>query len=344
MKIRMRKRAFTLVELLVVITIIGMLMALLLPAVQAAREMGRRATCMNNQKNVSLALLNYESARKGFPGLLNTVYKSPTGDADNLNASWVVSLFPYLERNDLWDNWSQSTGTLQMPKLDILSCPSSTSDTGSAIGLTTYRVNAGRVGSMVGMLYGATAKYEDVMANGVFDLQVKESTKTLAGPKVSIDYISGKDGTPNTLLLSERASYDTSSADRKGWATVASLSDLTNSTYFYTVEDELGFYVPKEDWPLDAGGSFPYINKEAQGNTIFGEKGILYAGHPGVVVVSFCDGHQSTLNTDIDATVFMHLITPDGKKAFQEAIASARRWERFNHTDLRDTVLDEEDF
>ena len=60
----MRKRAFTLVELLVVITIIGMLMALLLPAVQAARESGRRAQCLNNQKNVSLALMTYEGAKK----------------------------------------------------------------------------------------------------------------------------------------------------------------------------------------------------------------------------------------------------------------------------------------
>ena len=66
------RRGFTLIELLVVITIIGMLVALLLPAVQAAREAGRRAVCMNNQKQLGVAMLNFESYR-GFPGYVNTV-------------------------------------------------------------------------------------------------------------------------------------------------------------------------------------------------------------------------------------------------------------------------------
>lgn len=63
----MLRRAFTLVELLVVITIIGMLTALLLPAIQAARESGRRAQCMNNARQLTTAALGYESARGQFP-------------------------------------------------------------------------------------------------------------------------------------------------------------------------------------------------------------------------------------------------------------------------------------
>ncbi len=96
-----KKSAFTLVELLVVIAIIGILIALLLPAVQAAREAARRMHCANNLKQIGLALLNYESQHGVFPpgGVTKTTTCNLAGNMDGSDdmASWTVLILPFLE-------------------------------------------------------------------------------------------------------------------------------------------------------------------------------------------------------------------------------------------------------
>ncbi|MDY0168939.1 MAG: DUF1559 domain-containing protein [Thermoguttaceae bacterium] len=91
---------FTLVELLVVIAIIGILIALLLPAVQAAREAARRMQCSNNLKQIGLALHNYHSAHKSFP---------PGGLAVN-QLGYLVFLLPYIEQKPLYDQFDFNAG------------------------------------------------------------------------------------------------------------------------------------------------------------------------------------------------------------------------------------------
>jgi prepilin-type N-terminal cleavage/methylation domain-containing protein/prepilin-type processing-associated H-X9-DG protein len=99
------RRGFTLIELLVVIAIIGVLVALLLPAVQAAREAGRRAQCTNNLKQIGLALHNYESSNQCFPA-----GNMATGHLNNtFLTNWAISLLPYMEQQPLYNAYNFNT-------------------------------------------------------------------------------------------------------------------------------------------------------------------------------------------------------------------------------------------
>ena len=120
--IRNLKSAFTLVELLVVITIIGILIALLLPAVQAAREAARQLQCRNNLKQIGLALHNYHSEHNAFPpGMVCPSCKGngriwSTAQATNgvgkHGTSWILRLLPYLEQEALFARWDFRTNVL----------------------------------------------------------------------------------------------------------------------------------------------------------------------------------------------------------------------------------------
>ncbi|MBN1853785.1 MAG: DUF1559 domain-containing protein, partial [Pirellulales bacterium] len=98
-----RQPAFTLVELLVVIAIIGILVALLLPAVQAAREAARRSQCGNNLKQIGLAILNYESAYKTFPP--GGITLGPCCGTKS-GTSWPISILPQMEEQPLFDQYN----------------------------------------------------------------------------------------------------------------------------------------------------------------------------------------------------------------------------------------------
>lgn len=129
------RRGFTLIELLVVIAIIAVLIALLLPAVQAAREAARRTQCVNNLKQMGLAIANYESARGTLPfGFLrNSANDLPTACGNNTAWSTFHFMLPYLEQSVVYDsiNFSQtdyfSPGafyTAYRAKIAAYTCPS----------------------------------------------------------------------------------------------------------------------------------------------------------------------------------------------------------------------------
>jgi prepilin-type N-terminal cleavage/methylation domain-containing protein len=105
---RCARRGFTLVELLVVIAIIGVLVALLLPAVQAAREAARRMNCQSNMKNMALACLNYESAKRILPPAAQANDNSGGGTWNMYSGnqlSWIVHILPYIEQQSMYQQF-----------------------------------------------------------------------------------------------------------------------------------------------------------------------------------------------------------------------------------------------
>ncbi len=100
-----RRNAFTLIELLVVIAIIGILVSLLLPAVQQVREAARRTECLNNLKQIGLACANFESARRHFPtagGSAQDFWPNSFGNRESYEAAgWMYQIMPYIEQDNL---------------------------------------------------------------------------------------------------------------------------------------------------------------------------------------------------------------------------------------------------
>lgn len=130
------RRGFTLVELLVVIAIIGILVALLLPAVQKAREAARRVGCKSNLKQIGLALNNYESARRRFPPFLINRSGNPSRIANqDKGANWLVFLLPYVEEQSLFDTWDMNIPANQnaarSADVSVYKCPTDGNNQGN---------------------------------------------------------------------------------------------------------------------------------------------------------------------------------------------------------------------
>lgn len=146
------KSGFTVVELLVVIAIIGVLMGLLLPAIQAVRETSRQVKCQNNMKQIGLALHLYESNIGSFP--MGTVFTN-TAPFNRKGVTWIAALFPYMEKKHIYNLYdpnfymnSPENKKFVTTVIPDLICPS---DSERDSGLVTNRYNASHTNPPVAM-------------------------------------------------------------------------------------------------------------------------------------------------------------------------------------------------
>jgi prepilin-type N-terminal cleavage/methylation domain-containing protein len=349
------RRGFTLVELLIVIAIIGMLVALLLPAVNAARESARRGTCMNNLKNIGLAAVSYGTDKGELPGLVefqrttigqddngqNTRYSefadldgvitAPNDQIVDLAMTWPTKLLPRLDQAGLSDQiltnnggagsaWNNPDSLYNAPpQLEIFLCPSDEVTT-PGLARLTYVANSGYFDSSNANKQNITY-VDDVSANGLFHDQRRG--QNVPKVKYATDI---KDGTGTTIMFAENVHKDETitingNPYKSTWLTPVALFPNDVSEDGLNVEQIYGMV-----WDYDSGDfndptTQLRFNQDPSTPTSYSQfsRPRAYARpsstHPDVFCVAMADGATRPVREDIEYRVYQQLMTPNGAKA-----------------------------
>lgn len=291
-KNRQTQRGFTLVELLVVISIIGVLMSLLLPAVNSARAVARNTECRNNVKNVSSALLQYEAAKKKYPGYRGNQMRNK----DFNDATWFIMILPYLEAANEYERWQTVTSspagdtvlvtTTMIPRMEndgfykkVAICPDDLPDRPNNAFLS-YVINSGIPDTTPDT---TNEKRGDGLCHNFNKTKFFHTGDTVT------------DGKSQTLMVAEN-----------------------NQARFYNDRDQKwnsfmwNSAIVTDDTPLinkinGIGTNYkPYPPTEGATN----DEGRPSSYHSGGVNVAFADGSLAFLREDLEYNVYQHLMTP----------------------------------
>ena len=299
-------RGFTLVELLVVIAIIGILMGLLLPAVQNAREAGRRTTCFNNLYQMAFAAARHSDTNGFIPGWRNAA--STSGQV----YGWPVLLLPFLERRDLSTALTAVTPSVSAKTsyLNIYLCPTSPPESQVDAWLS-YAGNAG-----YGSKLEVTASGIDGKGNGVM---VDTSLTGNQSNRIDVDYVSNGDGASNTLVLTEKCGTHVTKLPK--WSNQISvpptnpisLTDVsaTSSTYSSIPVFLFAGSAATTAWTPPSG---------VVGSSNTTDDRFPSSNHPGGVGAAFCDGHVLFLKSSVDITTYVQMMTSSSEQSYAPAL------------------------